>query len=258
MCTHREAGDALALAYRESGRASLSRTAPPLSTVFFRRSGLPRHRCDVLAANANSHVPNPSGAPPRWLVASLKPAATDYTVWDTAVPGFGCRVWPSGTRTYLYRYRVTGQRRLSYLSIDAGDTDAARVVAERHQVARREGRDPASERQALKGRPSVATLGADYLEHVRTYRKATTATEYVRLWEKHVAPKLGRLIVAEVTAADVSRLHRGLAETPYVANRVLELVGAFLHSRRTRASGRSTKSPVGNQALFRKRVPKCS
>ena len=40
-------------------------------------------------------------------------------------------------------------------------------------------------------------------------------------------PKLGRVLVTDVTPADVGRVHRALASTPYVANRVLALVGAF-------------------------------
>ena len=43
-------------------------------------------------------------------VDSLKSEAREYTVWDTALPGFGCRVWPSGKRTFILKYRVAGGR----------------------------------------------------------------------------------------------------------------------------------------------------
>lgn len=172
-------------------------------------------------------MPNATRKLTKRFVASLKPAATDYTTWDAPVPGFGVRTWPSGKQTYVYRYRPEGQRRMRYLTIAADDVDAARVVAERYQVERKAGRDPALERQARRERPTVAELGVEYLDHVKAYRKPTTAAEYRRLWSKHIVPKLGRLIVADVTTADIGRLHRALSDTPYVANRVLALAGAF-------------------------------
>ena len=35
-------------------------------------------------------------------VARLKPAASEYTLWDMRVPGLGVRVRPSGHRSYVY------------------------------------------------------------------------------------------------------------------------------------------------------------
>jgi integrase len=172
-------------------------------------------------------MPNATRKLTNRLLASLKPEPTDYVVWDLSVSGFGCRVWPSGSRTFVYRYRPKGQRRKRYLTLAAGNLEVARAVAKQHAADRDKGLDPAEDKRARRERPTVADLGADYLDHARTYRKATTAVEYVRLWGKHVAPKLGRRIVADVTTADVARLHRSLSATPYLANRVLALVGAF-------------------------------
>ena len=43
-------------------------------------------------------------------VARLKPAASEYTVWDMRVPGLGVRVRPSGHRGYVYQCKVGGLR----------------------------------------------------------------------------------------------------------------------------------------------------
>ena len=40
------------------------------------------------------------------LVDGLTPQAKDYTVWDDELPGFGIRVWPSGKRVYILKYRT--------------------------------------------------------------------------------------------------------------------------------------------------------
>ena len=42
-------------------------------------------------------------------VARLKPAASEFTVWDMRVPGLGVRVRPSGHRGYVYLCKVDGR-----------------------------------------------------------------------------------------------------------------------------------------------------
>ena len=40
-------------------------------------------------------------------IRKLQPAAGIFARWDTQVPGFGCRVYPGGKRTYVVRLRFT-------------------------------------------------------------------------------------------------------------------------------------------------------
>src|SRR5439155_1689563 len=54
--------------------------------------------------------------------------------------------------------------------------------------------------------------------------RASTAAEYERMFRKWVIPKLGRLRVADVTRADVARLHHAMKERPYRANRTAALL----------------------------------
>ena len=42
-------------------------------------------------------------------VARLKPATSEYTVWDMRVPGLGVRIRPSGHRGYVYHGKVDGR-----------------------------------------------------------------------------------------------------------------------------------------------------
>lgn len=42
-------------------------------------------------------------------IARLKPAAREYTVWDTRMPNLGVRVRPSGHRGYVYQGKVDGR-----------------------------------------------------------------------------------------------------------------------------------------------------
>ena len=42
------------------------------------------------------------------LIDSIKAVRARTTWWDTDISGFGLRVTPSGARTYVLKYRVSG------------------------------------------------------------------------------------------------------------------------------------------------------
>ncbi len=119
------------------------------------------------------------------------------------------------------------KRRMSLGRYGPLTVDQARQLARETLGAVARGGDPASDRDAAKEAPTVAQHGVDFLADVRDRRKARTATEYARMWNRHVVPALGGRRVADVTPADVVRLHRSLRKTPYGANRVLALLGSF-------------------------------
>lgn len=152
-------------------------------------------------------------------------------IFDSELAGFGVRATPGG-RTFFVQYRAGAgrsatKRRLSLGQYGALTVEQARALAKDVLADVAKGRDPAAEEKASKDAPTVATLGIHYLDDVTGRRKASTATEYARLWAKHVLPALGTRRVAEVTTADVARLHRGMRSTRYGANRVLSLLASF-------------------------------
>ena len=166
------------------------------------------------------------------VVDALAPHPARYDVYDRDLPGFLVRVTPSGIKTFGVLYRAGAgrgapKRRLSIGRYGPLTVEQARQLAREALGGVAQGADPARERTSSKGAATVATLGVDYLSDVRDRRKPTTSAEYVRLWTKHIAPTLGSRRVVDISAADVSKLHRSLHDTPYLANRVLALLGAF-------------------------------
>lgn len=156
--------------------------------------------------------------------------AGDFFAWDTTLKGFGVRVWPTGRKAFMLKYRPAGQRRTKRVTIGAYGVlavEEARDHARRYLGEIVDGADPALTRARARRAPTVAELGAEYLADVVLHRKPGTAREYARLWRKHVSPAMGTTTAATVTAADVKRLHHRLRETPYLANRVLALLGSF-------------------------------
>lgn len=166
-------------------------------------------------------------------VDALRPGRDRRYVFDTELPGFGVVVQPSGTKAFFVQYRPGGGGRSAHmkritvgrygvLTVDQARQQAKGVLAD---VTR--GEDPASDRAAAREVPTVRERGEEYLEDAKLRRKATTYREYARLWRKHILPAFGSRQVTNVTSADVAKLHRSLADTPYLANRLLALAGSF-------------------------------
>lgn len=161
------------------------------------------------------------------------PDACDYFVWDSLLKGFGVRITHSGgvvRRTYVLGYRPNASPRFRRLTLGmhgALTVDQARKLAQRHLAGIAAGEDPGDARRRQREQQTVREMGRAYLDDVKVRRKSSTETEYKRMWERHVLPALGALRVGAVTSADVRKLHSALHETPYQANRVLAMLGAF-------------------------------
>jgi len=97
-------------------------------------------------------------------VDAAEPRGRDYFLWCDEFPGFGLRVFASGRRSYLVRYRSAGRSRRVTTGLHGALTaEEARREAKAllGQVARGEG--PAEERATRRGSMTVAELCDAYL-----------------------------------------------------------------------------------------------
>jgi integrase len=166
------------------------------------------------------------------VVDGLQPGETDVFTWDSELRGFGLKITPTGKRVYIAQFRTAGGRRSATKRITLGEhgtiaPEQARTLARRELARVTQGHDPAAERAARRAGSTVREFGEIYLADVKIRRKPRTAAGYKRLWKKHVLPALGSKPVATVTTIEVRRLHRSLHKTPYLANRVVALLGSF-------------------------------
>ncbi|HYC00739.1 MAG TPA: tyrosine-type recombinase/integrase [Candidatus Limnocylindrales bacterium] len=159
-------------------------------------------------------------------------------VMDTQVRGFGVRGTTAGA-SYVVRYKYRRQPRLMVLGRvgEVTVTQARRLaLGVRGDLAA--GIDPLAERAAEVAREAAARAAeaaAARLLTVAEYIKVYKATAGKRkkpgsqradenILSKHVIPKLGDVRIADLSRADVARLHASMAEIPYRANRVLALI----------------------------------
>jgi integrase len=166
-------------------------------------------------------------------VDSLKSNGCDFTVWDDAVTGFGVRVRPTGSMSYVVVYRAgSGRgapvRRYTIAAVGKITPERARTRAKVILGAVAHGHDPANEKTAERGTPTVAELADRFMaDHVRAKRKAGTAEFYRDILDRIVKPALGTTKADKLTRFQVGRLHSSLSETPFQANRVLAVVGSM-------------------------------
>jgi integrase len=167
------------------------------------------------------------------LVDSLKPSGDDRFVWDDTLIGFGVRVQPTGSKSYVVKYRAgSGRgaptRRVTLGRIGTLTPDEARALARKMLGAVAHGSDPAALRAAERRASTFRELAEIFLvEHVEAKRKRTTAAHYRGLLERIVLSELGSRKAEQVTTSDLAKLHTKMRDRPYQANRMLEVVGSL-------------------------------
>jgi integrase len=106
--------------------------------------------------------------------------------------------------------------------------DEARSEAKKLLGAVEKGADPIAERRAASGVRTFREVAEEFMRrHVASKRKARTHYEYELLLKVHIFPKLGSRHITDVRRVDVARLHSGLSDRPFVANRCLALVSSI-------------------------------
>ncbi|MGE0054019.1 MAG: tyrosine-type recombinase/integrase [Hyphomicrobium sp.] len=162
-------------------------------------------------------------------IDALPTAEQRYVVWDDRLPAFGIEVMTTGVKSYKLMFRHHGRLRKMTLGRHGAITaEEARDLAKKALGRVANGSDPAQEKLEARRAETLSVAFEDWLKkHIDTKRKATTRSEYHRLYNKHVKPALGTRPVRDINRADVSQLHRKLSDSPYVANRVVALLRSF-------------------------------
>ena len=163
------------------------------------------------------------------------PAAKTYAVYDDALKGFGCRVMPSGAKSWIVEYRPGGggrnvpKSRLSLGGVGTLTLDEARRAARDLLATVRLGGDPAGERSKQRQVPTFAEFADRYLkEEAETKLKPRTVANYRTYLRNHAVPRLGTIKLNKISTNDISKLHREVGRDRAVtANRVIEAIGSL-------------------------------
>jgi integrase len=145
-------------------------------------------------------------------------AAKRYHVWDSELAGFGLRVEPTGTKTFIAKYRANGggrtasQRVVTIGRFGTLTADQARKQAKKILGGAAVGSDPAADLHAKRREMKMTALIDLYEEKGCVIQrgkrqgepmKARTKTYTMARLRHHVVPLLGHRRVSEVNAGDI-------------------------------------------------------
>ena len=167
------------------------------------------------------------------------------------------KVLPSGARKYLVKYRVHGGGRAAaqrWIALGAHGSitcDQARSMAQQILASVARGEDPQADKFTRRNAPTLHSAWDRFETDLLSRRKAPTQREYSSQWLNIIRPYLGGSLIDDISRADVDRLHKSLAKTPYRANRVLALLSKLLNL----AEGWDWRPQGTNPCRFVERYP---
>jgi integrase len=151
---------------------------------------------------------------------------TEWDVrWDSLIPGFGVRLYPSGRKAFILRYRANGRKRLFTIGTYGPITlEQARTQAKQRIGEVVQGEDPVEQRKKERQGETVRDLCEAYCER-HASRKRSGRDDQRRI-AQHLLPAWANRKVDSMTRADVAALHSRIGERhPYEANRTVALLG---------------------------------
>ena len=123
-------------------------------------------------------------------VDALEPADKPWIAWDDKLTGFGCRVQPTGTKSFVVNYRAgSGGRKAPNKRVVVGRY--GRITPERARRLAQEllgrvagGEDPAGERANARSLPTLGEACDDYIDsgHGRAAQTQRSYRRYANLY----------------------------------------------------------------------------
>ena len=194
-----------------------------------------------MISDNNGHLGSPSGSPKfniksEYIVLTdkgikyLKPTTKRRIVWIKGLPGFGIRVTPKGTKSFVYKYDFDGQDR--WITFGQYPKMTVQKALEKYADANNkveEGEDPAEDsvatNTATRKAPTISQLAKDYIEmYAKPHKKSWK--EDKRILDFDVLPRWKTKRVKAVKRRDVLALLDEIVArgAPVQANRTLATI----------------------------------
>jgi integrase len=162
------------------------------------------------------------------VIRNIAPTNKRQIFWCDGCPGFGLRITPSGTKTFLFKYMNTlssGKRKSRWITIGKYPEWSIRKARREYDLLYEHvyayGRDLVEERNIEKStnstNPTVSDFIETYLEYCRLKEKASV-NEEERVFNLDVKPIIGDFLLKDVTPSEIdkiqSRILKRATKTP--------------------------------------------
>ena len=154
--------------------------------------------------------------------------------WDSDLPNFGIRVYPSGKKSFVLSYRHSGRKHLMVIGQYGVFTlsEAKEIAKDVLGKLRIDKSDPLEDRYKHVKAETFDDLCHQYIKrYARSHKKSWQEDE--RRIDKYLRPAWGTRKAYTIKRADVAKLHNNLGKIkPYEANRVLALISKIFSQAR--------------------------
>jgi len=160
-------------------------------------------------------------------VDAAHPQAQAVELRDTLVPGFLCKITPSGRKVFMLQYRTNaGERRKPALGQYGELTvEQARSLAQEWLAQVRRGGDPGAAKTEARKAPTVEELCKKFMEdHSKKRNKPSTRVGYQGVIDRCIIPLLGRKKVHAVKRPDIAGLMEKLSYKQTEANKAFSIL----------------------------------
>lgn len=149
--------------------------------------------------------------------------------FDDQVSGFGVRVWPSGKKTFVVRFRIKGRRR--YLTLGPYGVltlQKARDMAKERLAEVLKGHDPQEEKMRENRVKTFGAFAVEYLERHARFKSSMPKDK--TLLDRYLLPAFRSMRLEAIKRSDVSAHHARVGRMyPVQANRILSLVSKMFN-----------------------------
>lgn len=156
----------------------------------------------------------------------VEQASKNQIVWDAEIPGFGVRVTPGGSKSFIFQFRsrTREQGKLVIGRFPSMTVDQARKTAREHRVLVDQGGNPSLARKGVRDAVTLRQLADHYCEDYGPNRglKPQTIKDARRLLDRFALPKFGVRKVQDIKAGDIRAVHNNArtGSSRYQANRL--------------------------------------
>ena len=169
------------------------------------------------------------------VIDDLPLTGKTYFCWDKQISGFGVRVTATGSKAFVYQYRLGGrgspEKRTTIGKCKTLTPDAARKIALDYAEKVRGGIDPVEEKEAslnARAQRKKADIELAFKTYYRTYLDKRVKVEVPKSYpfmesvlRLHAAPKLADKPIDKITRKDLVAVIEGIpAEQPAVRRQV--------------------------------------
>ena len=167
-------------------------------------------------------------------IDSIQSGAKDLFLWDTDIRGFGLKVTPAGTKTYIFQYRMGGRghptRRYTIGPHGPLTPDEGRNMALELRAKIAKGIDPGRERvesraKALVGGPKTfGTLAEQFIQ--RECPRLARGVDVASVVRREILPHWGDVPIMDLRKRDAQALTDALvdADKPAAALKLYEVI----------------------------------